>query len=602
MFLLYLLRLKEGRHCSLYRLFSVFSKEHRRFCTRGISWLNDILSLIKSEEFLKAVTMKRYLFSLLLLWSILLFSRLSSGQSFLEEGEPPENYQLQVFMEEDEAIAKVFDGCDQIESEVLTLTPEGLEYFKRFLKRPDIESTFEVFIGKKGPVTDRYAIITEEMGCFHPITWILSANTEGKVLDVAVMIYRESRGQEVSRKRFLKQFEGKSLKDPFSTNKDIIKITGATTSVQAVCRGVKKMLAFIHEFYINKNPDSASLAHRMSPDEVRAARITHRQLFTTARVIEGVKAVIAAEADSERQFFSLATKAFNEIERIEWLFRKELQTMNKVAAKTAFACNEEVFAVMKRCYHYGVITEGGFDVTVAPLLEQWGIYRGKPKEVKADKLEAIIPAVSYKNIKALDDDRTISFAHKKTQIDLGPVIKGYAIDKALEIFRNSGVTNVCMNYGSMSRMFNAPSGKDAWKVGIPHPVREDTIVGALHLVNQGVAFLGDYSKYPAIQDKFSMHLVDPRTGRPSANENLAVIVGAPTAEEAGVAATVLFMKDTKEREKLATVFPGAEWLVVSDKPQNSLVFDGSPGMMKRFMRGEEKSFKYGRGAGCSFSP
>ncbi len=187
---------------------------------------------------LPTVIMNRRFVLYLSIWGFLLFQGLSSGQSLMEEGEPPENYQLQVFLEEEEALAKIFAGCDQVESEIIALTPEGLGYFKELLKRPDIEATFEVFIGKKGTVIDRYAIITEEMGCFHPITWILSANTEGKVLDIAVMIYRESRGHEVSRKRFLKQFEGKSLKDPLSTNKDIIKITGATTSVQAVCRGV----------------------------------------------------------------------------------------------------------------------------------------------------------------------------------------------------------------------------------------------------------------------------------------------------------------------------------------------------------------------------
>ena len=49
-------------------------------------------------------------------------------------------------------------------------------------------------------------------GLFHPITWILSTDTEGRILDIAVMIYRESRGREVGRKDF-KQFEGKSIKD-----------------------------------------------------------------------------------------------------------------------------------------------------------------------------------------------------------------------------------------------------------------------------------------------------------------------------------------------------------------------------------------------------
>lgn len=561
------------------------------------------LSFIKIMKILSnTVVIKRQFILLLLLWGFLLFPGLSSAQSLLEGDEPPENYQFQIFLEEEEAIAKIFAGCDQVESEILSLTPEGLEYFKGVLKRPDIEATFEVYIGKKGTVVDRYAIITEEMGCFHPITWILSTNAEGKIVDIAVMIYRESRGHEVTRKRFLTQFEGKSLKDPLSTNKDIIKVTGATTSVQAVCRGVKKMLAFIHEFYINKNPAAAKWSHRLTPEEVRAMKTARRQLFTTAKTIEGVKVVVAAEGDSERQFFALADKAFQEIERIEKLFRKELQALNKGAAKTAFACNQEVFEVMKRCYRYGVLTEGAFDVTVSPLLEQWGIYRGKRKEIRESRLGSILQAVSYKNIKINDDNTLISFARRDTKIDLGPVIKGYAIDKALELFRNSGFTNVCLNYGSMSRMLNAPAGKDAWKVGVPHPTKSDAIVGVLHMANQGIAFVGDYSRYPTVQDKSYMHLVDPKTGMPAGGDKLAVIAAAPTAEEAGVVATALFANDTKEREKLETIFPAAEWLIVSDKPQNSIVFQGSPGMMEKFKKGEEKIFRFGKGAGCPFSP
>ncbi len=546
--------------------------------------------------------MKRYFFLLLSLWSFILFPNLSSGQSLLEGEEPPENYQFQVFLEEEDALSKVFAGCDRVESEFITLTPEGYEYFKGLLKRPDLETTFQVYIGKKGNVTDRYAIITEEMGCFHPITWILSTNVEGKILDIAVMIYRESRGHEVSRKRFLEQFEGKSLNDPLSTNKDIIRITGATVSVQAVCRGVKKMLAFINEFYIRKNPVSATLAHRLTPEEVSALQSSRKQLFTTARVIEGVKAIVAAEADNERHFFSMATKAFNEMERIEKLFTKELQALNREAGKTVFSCNTEVLEVIKRCYRYGVLTAGAFDVTVSPLLDHWGIYKGKRKKVKEDKLRTLLQAVSYKNIKIQDNDTLISFAHKKTKVDLGPVVKGYAVDRALELFKQSGITGVCINYGSVTRMLGPPSGKNSWKVGIPHPVKGDTVIGSLQLVNQGVAFVADYSLYPAVQDKFYTHLIDPEEGRPVKNEILAATAIAATAEEAGVLATVLFIKGPEGGEKLSAIFSNAEWLLLYEKPQSSIEFHASSGIREKFVKGEEKIFKYGKGSGCPFSP
>ncbi|GAB64225.1 conserved hypothetical protein [Candidatus Jettenia caeni] len=216
------------------------------------------------------MVVKKFFFFILLLITFAFPLNLSVGQSLLEEEEPPENYQFQVFMEEEEALAKVFAGCDSIESEFLVLTPKGREYIQGLLKRRDLETAFQVYFGKKGNVIDRYAIITEEMGCFHPITWILSTDTQGKILDVAVMIYRETRGHEVSRRRFL--------------------------TMQG----------------------------------------SYKQMFTTAKIIEGVKAVVAAEVESEKQFFSLAHKAFQEIERIERLFKRELKALNKKAGKTLF--------------------------------------------------------------------------------------------------------------------------------------------------------------------------------------------------------------------------------------------------------------------------
>ena len=545
---------------------------------------------------------KRYFPLAPLLLPIVLLSSLSLGQSLLEEDEPPENYKLQIFTEEEEALAKIFAGCDRIESEFLTFTSEGQKYFKELLKRPDIETTFQVYIGKKGNVIDRYAIITEEMGCFHPITWILSADAEGRILDIAVMIYRESRGHEVSRKRFLKQFEGKSIINSFSPNKDIIKITGATVSVQAVCRGVKKMLAFINEFYIKNTPASMTLALRLTSKEKNVIREIPTQVFTTAKIIEGVKAVVAVEVDSERRFFSIADKAFNEIERIERLFRKELKTLNSVAGETAYPCNKEVFEVVKRCYQYGALTGGAFDVTVSPLLEQWGVYKGKSKAVREEKMMSLLKAVSYKNLKIDDDKKVISFAHSQTKVDLGPIVKGYAVDKALELIKIEGISAVCINYGNVTRMLGSPSGKNAWKIGVPHPIKGDSVIGSLSLSDRGVAFAADYSRYSSVQDKIYNHLVDPKLGKPVTGGVLAVTAIANTAEEAGALATSLFITGIDGIQRLPKIFPDMGWVLLYEKAENNIEILVSPNMSEKFMKGEEKIFKYGKGSGCPFSP
>ncbi len=122
------------------------------------------------------------------------------------------------------------------------------------------------------------------------------------------------------------------------------------------------------------------------------------------------------------------------------------------------------------------------------------------------------------------------------------------------------------------------------------------------MANQGVAFVADYSRYPTVQDKSYIHLINPGEGRPVRKEILAATAIAVTAEEAGVLATVLFMKGSEGIQKLLSAFSYAEWLLLSEKPQSSIEIQVSQGIGEKFVKGEEKIFKYGKGSGCPFSP
>ncbi len=114
----------------------------------------------------------------------------------IDEIEPADNYEIQVIMDEDEAITSIFDGCDEIFVEHLELTHEEKEQMENRLKSRIVENSFDVFTGKKKGSINKYAIITDEMGCFHPITFIMSMKPNGKIEKVAVLIYRESRGKQ----------------------------------------------------------------------------------------------------------------------------------------------------------------------------------------------------------------------------------------------------------------------------------------------------------------------------------------------------------------------------------------------------------------------
>jgi len=95
-----------------------------------------------------------------------------------------------------------------------------------------------------------------EIGKHEYITFIVGVTPKGEVGDVAVMEYRETRGEEVKDRRFLRQFHGKKLTDPITVDRDIENYTGATLSSHAIATGVKKALVLVQAFYLQNFAES----------------------------------------------------------------------------------------------------------------------------------------------------------------------------------------------------------------------------------------------------------------------------------------------------------------------------------------------------------
>lgn len=94
-----------------------------------------------------------------------------------------------------------------------------------------------------------YAVVTEETGKYRPITFMVGVTPQLAVRDVAVLAYRESRGGDIRRKRFLSQYRGKTSSNAIDSNQDIINISGATISVRSMNAGVRRVLAELEVLY-----------------------------------------------------------------------------------------------------------------------------------------------------------------------------------------------------------------------------------------------------------------------------------------------------------------------------------------------------------------
>ena len=554
-------------------------------------------------------TKKASVYSIIILILALVFeiTTPSYAQTDADEG-PKDNYISQVYLTEEQALREVFLHCDEILFNVVPLTKEEKSQLQNKLRRKIYEDFFVVYMGIKSGEVTGYAIITEEIGKFHPYTFVVSVDLMGEIDKIAILVYRESRGSEIAKKRFLYQFKGKSLKNKIRINRDIINISGATMSVVTMCKGVKKILAVIDEFYLSgKNVDKiVSLEKIRYGYEDGSGERQELKLFKKASLTMGTVFETTIYAPDKY----VAEKTFNEvvqeINRLDYLmsnYKKEsvLSELNRNASAEPAACNKELAGVIEQSLQYSDITDGAFDITIGPLMKKWGFFKKKGRIPGKEELESVLESVSYKNIiveektiKSLAKNpgtvKTVFFKNPGTRIDLGGIGKGYAVDKAISVLKQNGISSALINFAGNIYTFGTPPGKDSWVIGLQHPRESEGLLGTFDIKDKAVSTSGDYEKFFIIEGKRYSHIIDPRTGNPVKGIVSATIVTG-NAARADALSTGVFVLGLEKGMDLIEQLSDVEGIIVYKDTNSKLSTKTSSGMQKLFKNNTEGSQK-----------
>lgn len=150
-----------------------------------------------------------------------------------------------VYMTEEEALKSAFPAGTLFAKKEFKLTVVQKAKIAKMAGRKFADESFMVHAAFKEKELLGFGVISEEIGKYRPITYFVAVTPKLAVMEVFVLVYRESRGGDIRHKRFLAQYKGKAAKDPIKANKDIINISGATISVRSLNFGVKKVLVFL---------------------------------------------------------------------------------------------------------------------------------------------------------------------------------------------------------------------------------------------------------------------------------------------------------------------------------------------------------------------
>lgn len=145
---------------------------------------------------------------------------------------------VDVYQEPEAFLEETFDG-DVPEPDVVWIKGSRKSAIRKIMGR-DLRMLRVRYWGRGG----RTAWILEEIGKTEPITTGIVVD-RGRIENIKVLIYRESRGWEVRYPFFTNQFEGAELTGNNRLDRSIDGISGATLSVNALTR-LARLALFLH--------------------------------------------------------------------------------------------------------------------------------------------------------------------------------------------------------------------------------------------------------------------------------------------------------------------------------------------------------------------
>jgi FAD:protein FMN transferase len=298
--------------------------------------------------------------------------------------------------------------------------------------------------------------------------------------------------------------------------------------------------------------------------------------ITLARNAMATRFEFVLRGEDAMRLRAAGEEALNEVERIESqlsLYRpsSEISTINARAASERVRVSPEVFGLILHARNYWTLSNGSFDVTIAPLVRCWGFMKGNGAPPTDGEIAAACECVGM-NLLELDEKlSTIHFQHPGMMLDLGSIGKGYALDLAAEVLRDAGVTDALLHGGTSTIVAHGNDFNGPWKVAIEKPVlpaetevtRAAEPLAILNLSNESLSVSAIWGKFFTLNGKRYGHVIDPRTGWPTEDALLGAVV-APSAMESDALSTAVLLGSHIELDQLGKK-TGVEFLQVKLK-------------------------------------
>ncbi len=221
----------------------------------------------------------------------------------------------------------------------------------------------------------------------------------------------------------------------------------------------------------------------------------------------------------------------------------------------------ETAEILRCAAEISALSDGAFDITVAPLSALWDFKAEHPVLPEADALRGAAERVDWRRVAVSGRSVTLP---EGMRIDLGGIAKGYIADAVKRYLAERGVESGILSFGGNIVTLGAKPDGSPWKVGIQdidRPAGTPMLVAETRGVS--VVTSGTYERGFDLDGVRYHHLLDPGTGWPVQNGLASVTVFAESSMRADALATAAFVLGAEKGAELIGKLPGTEAVFIS---------------------------------------
>ena len=229
-------------------------------------------------------------------------------------------------------------------------------------------------------------------------------------------------------------------------------------------------------------------------------------------------------------------------------------TISAVNRSESVSVDDTLFLkVFRRAMEISDLTDGAFDITVAPAVNAWGFGFKHAENIRQATIDSLLEITGYRKIH--ETDGMITKDDARIMLDCSAIAKGFGSDMVADMLRSKDINDFMVEIGGEIVLSGQnPKGK-LWNIGISKPVEDSLSVSSelqtvIPVTDIAMATSGNYRNFYYEGTERRSHTIDPRTGYPVQHNLLSATVTASSCMRADALATACMVLGAEEAVRM----------------------------------------------------